>query len=99
MVAAIVLFAIACAIVVAGMLGSKDENDAIRFADTLSSSGITATVFVSTDWSNLNQEKFYVVSAGAYSTEDEANEALKTVQNLGYSSAYVKYSGDFLGSN
>ncbi len=78
--------------------GSKDENDAIEFTDTLSSSDITGFVFVSTDWSNLNKERFYVVSAGVYSTEEEANDALKLVQAKGYSNAYVKFSGDYLGN-
>ncbi len=79
--------------------GSTDETDALKFVETLSSSGIMGTVFVTTDWSNLNKEKYYVVSAGIYPTEEQAKDALKTVQELGYSDAYVKYSGDFLGSD
>lgn len=78
--------------------GSKDVSEAIQFIETLSSSGITGKLCNSSEWSNLNQEKFYVVSAGEYKTEEEAKDALKKVKELGYSDAYVKYSGDLIGS-
>ncbi|MCR5102866.1 MAG: SPOR domain-containing protein [Eubacterium sp.] len=77
--------------------GGKDENDAYSFAQELTSKGLDGKVFVTTDWSNLNSEKFYVVTAGTYTTEEEANNALSNVQNAGYGDAYVKYSGDYIG--
>ena len=76
--------------------GSKGEADANSYAETLKSSGFDARVFVTTDWSNLNTEKFYVVTAGVYGSEAEANSALASVQSV-YPDAYVKYSGDFQG--
>ena len=79
--------------------GSKNENDALAFVETLSASGIAGNVFVSNEWSNLNKDKFYVVSVGIYPTEEQAKDALKTVKEQGYSSAYVKYSGNYLGNN
>ena len=52
-------------------------------------------VFTTTDWSNLNSEKWYVVTAGQYGTEKEANNKLDAVQKY-YPDAYVKYSGDHI---
>lgn len=76
--------------------GSKGEEESNSYAETLKASGFDARVFVTTDWSNLNTEKFYVVTAGVYVTKDEANAALASVQSV-CADAYVKYSGDFQG--
>ena len=76
---------------------SKTSEDAESIKSSLVSSGLDAKVFVSSDWSNLNAEKYYVVTAGTYATEDEANANLSKVQSAGYSDAYVKYSGDYIG--
>lgn len=72
--------------------GGKEEGEANSYAETLKASGFDARVCVTTDWSNLNTEKFYVVTAGVYSTESEANAALTSVQSV-CPDAYVKYSG------
>ena len=76
--------------------GSKGEEESNSYAETLKASGFDARVFVTTDWSNLNTEKFYVVTAGVYVTQDEANAALASIQSV-CADAYVKYSGDFQG--
>lgn len=76
--------------------GTKEEGEANFYAESLKASGFDARVFVTTDWSNLNTEKFYVVTAGVYPTESDANASLASVQNV-YPDAYVKYSGDFQG--
>ncbi len=76
---------------------AKDEADAQKSANTLTEKGLDGRVYVTTDWSNLNKEKWYVVSAGAYATEADANAMLDTVKAAGYGSAYVKYSGDYIG--
>lgn len=60
----------------------------------LRSKGLSAEVYVTTDWSNLNPEKYYVVSVGSYSTQEAAERALSDVQAAGYTNAYVKYSGE-----
>lgn len=77
--------------------GSKDEAEADNVASDLRGKGFDGRVFVTTDWENLNSEKFYVVSAGVYSSESEANDALGNVQSSGYGDAYVKYSGSYIG--
>ena len=74
--------------------GSKSRTEADNFADVLSSKGYNAQVFVTTDWSNLNSEKYYVVTAGVYYSETDAKKELASVKSLGYSDAYVKYSGN-----
>lgn len=76
--------------------GSKEPEEANSYAETLKASGFDAGVFITTNWSNLNTERFFVVTAGIYATEDEANAALASVQGI-CPDAYVKYSGDFLG--
>ena len=54
------------------------------------------TVFVITDWSNLNTEKWYVITAGTYGTEEAASAVLPDVQRV-CSNAYIKYSGNWQG--
>ena len=76
--------------------GSKEEGEANSYAETLKASGFDARVYVTTDWSNLNTEKFYVVTAGVYSTKSEANADLTSVQSV-CQDAYVKYSGNYMG--
>lgn len=78
--------------------GTKDLYDAQNSVYTLSQKGFHAQIFVTTDWSNLNNEEWYVVTAGIYTTEEEANIALPGVQSI-YADAYVKYSGDYIGNS
>jgi tetratricopeptide (TPR) repeat protein len=72
---------------------SKDYSDAQINADTLIKYGFDAQVILTTDWDNLNAEKWYVVTAGMYSTEEDAKEDLPSVQTV-CKTAYVKYSGN-----
>lgn len=68
------------------------ENQAAEYEKD----GIDAYVFVTTDWSNLSPEKWYVISIGVYATQNSANDALDSVREI-YPEAYVKYSGDWVG--
>ena len=76
---------------------SKDWDSAERIASEMNDFGLPAEIFVTTDWSNLNTEKWYVISAGAYSTEQEAKNMLGRVKEY-KSDAYIKYSGDWIGN-
>ncbi len=76
--------------------GTKDLYDAQNHVDALSQRGFSAQIFVTTDWSALNSEEWYVVTAGTYATEEEANSALPGVRSI-YADAYIKYSGDYIG--
>ena len=75
---------------------SKDRAEMEQFANNMRNAGYPAEVYVTTDWSNLNSEKWYVVTAGTYGTEDAAKNALPHVQEY-YRDAYVKYSGIRIG--
>lgn len=75
---------------------AKTKSGAEKEAQSLRKKGIDAEVFLTTDWSNLNSEKWYVVSAGVYEDKSTANAALPKVKKI-YPSAYVKYSGDWMG--
>ena len=72
------------------ILKKLQENARIPLKD------LSAEVFLTTDWSNLNTESYYVVTAGTYGTEGEANANLAAVQSF-CSDAYVKYSGNYQG--
>lgn len=74
--------------------GSKSESDAEDIVLELENKGFEAQVFVTTDWENLNTEKYYVVTAGVCETKQEAEQLLSRVKNSGYPDAYVKYSGE-----
>lgn len=76
---------------------SKDMQEAQKYADNLSDSGFNGMVFISSEWSNLNAERWYVVSAGIYATDADAEHALGEVKKAGFTNAYVKYSGDHIG--
>ncbi len=73
----------------------EDRGDADKYADLLKSQGFDACVFLSSEWSNLNSEPYYIVTAGTYTTEADAEAVLRSVHNAGYVKAYVKYSGDY----
>lgn len=77
---------------------SKNQNEAAEYAVKMQSLGFNARVFITTDWSNLNSEHWYVVTAGVYSTKDAANAALSNVK-AHYKDAYVKYSGNYQGAS
>lgn len=69
---------------------SQKQSEAYNFANGLSDNGWNALVVITTDLDNLNNEKWYVVSAGAY---DAANKELDDIKSI-CPSAYVKYSGE-----
>ncbi len=73
---------------------SKKQEDAQKAANALSEKGFDGRVFISSEWSNLNKETWYVVSAGTYATEEAAKAMLNTVKSSGYPDAYVKFSGN-----
>ena len=75
---------------------SKDYSSAEKAADKLRQNGYNAAVLVSTDWSNLNKERWYVVTADEYPSESSAKAELPSVKSI-YSDAYVKYSGSWQG--
>lgn len=75
---------------------AKTEAEAQKQAKKIRENGFDAQVFVTTDWSNLNTEKWYVITAGTYGTEEAASAVLPDVQRV-CSDAYIKYSGNWQG--
>lgn len=75
---------------------AKTEAEAQKQAKKIRENGFDAQVFVTTDWSNLNTEKWYVITAGTYGTEEAASAVLPDVQRV-CSNAYIKYSGNWQG--
>lgn len=71
---------------------SKSYDEASNFASNVSTNGFNGFVVTTTDWSNLNTEKWYVVTTGKYGSEKEANNMLEEVKKY-YPDAYVKFSG------
>ena len=74
---------------------SKSYDDAVEFSENVTSNGFNGSVEETTDWSNLNSEKWYVVTAGKYASENEAKNKLKEVKKY-YPDAYIKYSGVYI---
>lgn len=68
---------------------AKTEAEAQKQAKKIRGNGFDAQVFVTTDWSNLNTEKWYVITAGTYGTEEAASAVLPDVQRV-CSDAYIK---------
>lgn len=75
---------------------AKTEAEAQKQVKKIRENGFDAQVFVTTDWSNLNTEKWYVITAGTYGTEKAASAVLPDVQRV-CSDAYIKYSGNWQG--
>lgn len=76
--------------------GSKDEKEAQDFANNFDISYMHPQIFITTDWDNLNKEFFYVVTAGVYKTEEDAESYIDEV-HLYYPDAYIKHSGNYTG--
>ena len=78
-------------------LASKEYEECAEYVREVRSSGYDAYVTQTTMWANLNDEPWYVVTIGTYASENEANASLPSVQSGLDSTAYVKYSGSYIG--
>ena len=76
---------------------SQDLNEALAFAREADMNGFAVEVFLTTDWDNLNSNPWYVVSLGCPDSEGTAQALLAQAQDAGYSDAYIKYSGSYIG--
>lgn len=73
---------------------SKDFSKVKEYKDKLETKGFDCSIFLTSEWDNLNKEDWYALSVGIYSTKKEAEKHLPDVQKE-YRDAYVKYSGNF----
>jgi hypothetical protein len=76
---------------------SQDLNEALAFAREADMNGFAVEVFLTTDWDNLNSNPWYVVTLGCPDSESAAQALLAQAQDAGYSDAYIKYSGSYIG--
>lgn len=76
-------------------------KDADKCADTelrLAAAGFfDAQIIYTPDFSGLNPEACYAVSAGLYETEEEAQDCLEKLTAAGFKDAYVKLAGKYTG--
>ena len=73
---------------------SKSRANAEDVAEKLMDKGFECKVVKTSDWTNLNSDTYYSVSAGVYKYEEDAKAQLSAVVNEGYQDAYVKYTGE-----
>lgn len=74
----------------------KKKSEAKTALKTWENRGIEANIYITTQWSNLNTEKWYVISTGEFASKSDAKKALTKTQKY-CKSAYIKYTGDYKG--
>ncbi len=58
---------------------------------------VLCPVVYTPDFSNLNPEPYYVVTAGLYGSKEDAEETLSDVKAAGFKDAYIKNTGKYIG--
>lgn len=75
----------------------KSEDQAYDYAETLRDKGFeNASVIMTSQWSNMNSDTWYAVTADFYETKSAANKDLNKAKSIS-SNAYIKYSGNWVG--
>ena len=73
---------------------AKEEEQCDKSLDKLDEAGFHDSVVIFTpDFTELNQDPYYVVSSGKFKTKEEAEARLKEIKAAGFNDAYVKYTG------
>ena len=76
----------------------KNSDNCIKLQSRLEDAGfVNAPIIFTPDFSDLNPDPYYVVTAGLYSTRQEAQTVLEGVKSAGFGDAYVKYAGEYTG--
>lgn len=76
----------------------KNRDDCIKTEQKLEDAGYYYSPVVYTpDFSKLNPEPYYVVAAGLYDSQQDAEEMLAKVKADGFKDAYVKNAGTYTG--
>ena len=77
---------------------AKTPEGCIPTVNKLEEAGfIMEPVVYTPDFSGLNPEPYYVVTAGLFTSENDANDTLAKVKKAGFTDAYVKYAGTYTG--
>ncbi len=77
----------------------KNEDDARDLVSKLQALDLPATYVYSCDWANMNKDPYYCVTIGRSETKAEAESYKDAAKSAGYGSAYVKHTGDYIGSS
>ncbi len=81
------------------VMSTKDRKQCVQVEMKLEDAGFNDDIMLYTpDFSGLNPEPYYVVSAGLFEAEDDANSRLREVQAAGFKDAYVKLAGKYIGN-
>jgi len=75
-------------------ISAKSVDDVEDASKQLLDAGYNAQIIYTPEWSNLNKDPYYTVTAGMYTSEYMANIELDAVKSLGFDGAYVKFSGE-----
>lgn len=76
----------------------KSPRECDPLVEKLENAGYILTPVVYTpDFSELNPEPYYAVTAGLFSKRQDADSALEEVIAAGFKDAYVKYAGEYIG--
>jgi hypothetical protein len=79
------------------IFSSKNVEDCYPVLDKLGEKGVDVQVIYTPDFEKLNPEPYYVVATRLYEKEDEVKELLEQVKAAGYTDAYIKFTGDYIG--
>lgn len=71
---------------------SKNEDELANIFEMLDKATFSPVIENTDEWAELGSESWYMVSAGKYNSEAEANADLPRVKEL-FPNAYVKYTG------
>jgi serine/threonine protein kinase len=78
------------------VFASQSESEAQTVVAEMQAKGASGGMVLTTDWSNLNTDPWYVVYFGERFTDQAiAENAVHSAVAFGYSSAYVKYTGGY----
>lgn len=75
---------------------SQNHSEAEKSVKKLTDNGYDANIILTTDWSDLNSEPWFVVTVGYYNTKEDAQNELISVQKI-FPDAYIKYTGSWIG--
>lgn len=77
---------------------AKDKGECASSESRLEKAGFESSVIFTPDFSELDPEPYYAVTAGLFGTKEAAESCLVNVKASGLDDAYVKYCGKYVGS-
>lgn len=72
----------------------KSSSNAWTCASQAQAQGFNATVVVSNEYTDLNQDLWYKVTVGQYGDKASAQAAVQQAKNAGWADAYIEYTGN-----